>query len=335
MTDNILTTEGAPVAEPGDCDARGAESLSVVICAYTTARWVDLCRAAESVLSQDGPTTEVILVIDHCDALYVRACDRFGTDERVTVHRSVETPGLSGARNTGLSVAHGDVIAFIDDDAEAEPGWTRTLMRHYQDRRVVVVGGYAVPMWPDGHRPPWMPEEFDWVVGCSYKGQPTRLTEVRNPIGCNMSLRRAVIAVVGGFRPEVGRIGSTPLGCEETELCIRIRSSRRSNLILFDPEMRVHHHISPDRAEFRYFLRRCHHEGMSKAVVRELASASEALSSERAYTLRVLPGAVLREVSSISIDGVTRALVMLLGFAVTSAGYLRARIGSHALKDRS
>ena len=73
-----------------------------------------------------------------------------------------------------MGAAHGDVIAFIDDDANAEPGWTRTLMRHYRDRRVACVGGYATPVWPEC-RPFWMPEEFDWVVGCSYVGQPTQL----------------------------------------------------------------------------------------------------------------------------------------------------------------
>ena len=331
LADDIFAIECSPAAATDECDADRAESLSVVICAYTTARWVDLCRAAESVLSQDGPTPEVILVIDHCDELYVRACNRFGTDERVTVQRNTEAPGLSGARNTGVGAAHGDVIAFIDDDANAEAGWTRTLMRHYQDSRVACVGGYAVPIWTDG-RPSWMPEEFDWVVGCSYVGQPTWLAPVRNPIGCNMSMRRSVIDVVGGFRSEVGRIGSTPVGGEETELCIRIRSNRSSNQVLFDPEMRVRHHISPDRGTLRYFVRRCHHEGLSKAIVRELANAPEALSSERAYTLRVLPGAVLREISSMSSDGFARAAVMLLGLAVTSAGYVRGRVSRRILR---
>jgi GT2 family glycosyltransferase len=330
----ILATERPFLAVPGVCDGGRAESLSVVICAYTTQRWADLCRAVDSVLSQDGATPELILVIDHCHELYLRACNRFRTDERVAVRRNTEEPGLSGARNTGVGAAHGDVIAFIDDDADAEPGWARALMHHYQDRRVAGVGGYAVPIWPE-RRPAWMPQEFDWVVGCSYTGQPTHLAPVRNPIGCNMSLRRSVLDVVGGFRSEVGRIGSTPVGGEETELCIRIGSNRSSNQILFDPEMRVRHHISPDRATLRYFLRRCHHEGLSKAIVGELANAPEALSSERAYTLRVLPRAVLREVSSMSSDGLARAAVMLLGLAVTSAGYVRAKVGRRVLRGRS
>src|SRR6201995_5384201 len=160
LADDNFAIERSPVAASDECVAARAESLSVVICAYTTARWADLCRAAESVLSQDEPAAEVILVIDHCDELYVRACDRFGTHERVTVQRNTEAPGLSGARNTGVAAAHGDVIAFIDDDADAEAGWTPTLMRHFEDSRVACVGGFAIPIWTDG-RPSWMPEEFD------------------------------------------------------------------------------------------------------------------------------------------------------------------------------
>ena len=301
-----------------------AASVSVVICAYTTRRWEDLRRAMESVLAQDDPVAELILVIDHCDELYALAGERF-TDPAVTVLRNAEAQGLSGARNTGVAAASGDVVAFLDDDADADHDWTRTLVRHYQDDDVAGVGGYAAPVWPDA-RPAWMPREFDWVVGCSYIGQPTSLAPVRNPIGCNMSLRRSVLGVVGGFRSEIGRVGSTPVGGEETELCIRIRSTGASNTVLFDPEMRVQHHVSLDRTSPRYFVRRCYHEGLSKAVVTELAKSQQALSAESAYVRTVLPRAVLREIGSLHRDGVARAAMIVVGLVVTTAGYVRAKV---------
>jgi GT2 family glycosyltransferase len=308
----------------GQRDTDWAESLTVVICAYTTRRWADLCHAVESVLAQDVPALEVILVIDHCDELYLRTCSRFGKDNRVTVRQNTEAPGLSGARNTGVAAAHGDVVAFLDDDAAAEPGWAQTLMRHYQDRSVAAVGGYAAPIWPD-RRPAWMPKEFDWVVGCSYVGQPTQLAPVRNPIGCNMSIRRSVLGVVGGFSSDLGRIGSLPVGCEETELCIRIRENQPSSQILLDPEAVVRHRVSCDRTTLRYFVQRCHREGMSKAIVTELANTAKALGTERTYAFSVLPRAVLREGLSLRHDGLARTAVILLGLAVTTAGYLRAK----------
>jgi glycosyltransferase involved in cell wall biosynthesis len=321
-----------PVAEAHDAGA--ADTLSVVICAYTTRRWGDLCRAVISVLSQRGPIPELILVIDHSDELYARAVERFGHDDRVTVVQNTETRGLSGARNSGVRHASGDVVAFLDDDAVADPHWAQALMRHYKDGAVAGVGGYAAPVWPD-IRPAWMPAEFDWVVGCSYIGQPTQLAPVRNPIGCNMSLRRSTVQAVGGFKSEVGRVGSTPVGGEETELCIRVRATNKSSEILFDPEALVQHHVSPDRATLRYFVRRCYHEGLSKAVVADLTAAQVALSSERAYVRNVLPKAAVREVSSMSSDGLARAGVMCLGLGVTVAGYVRAKVSSRLRGQRS
>lgn len=309
-------------------------TLSVVICAYTTRRWSDLCQSMESVLAQSGSVSELILVVDHCDDLHGLALARYGADARVSVLRNVETRGLSGARNTGVGAATGDIVAFLDDDATAEPGWTTALMRHYDDARVACVGGYAAPVWP-GERPAWMPAEFDWVVGCSYLGQPTQLAPVRNPIGCNMSMRRSVMNVVGGFRSEVGRVGTTPVGGEETELCIRILASAPENLVLYDPEMRVQHHVSLDRTTLRYFVRRCYHEGMSKAIVTELADAAQTLSTESAYVRNVLPRGVLRGAASLTGAGMSRALVILVGLTVTSAGYARAKVGRRLQRRRS
>jgi len=303
-----------------------AQELSVVICAYTTERWERLRHAVESVLTGSYDPVDLILVIDHCDELLESAAQLYGVDRRVRVIPNTEAQGLSGARNTGVRAARGDVVAFLDDDAVAQPGWADDLRSHFSDATVAGVGGYASPVWPDA-RPTWMPAEFDWVVGCSYIGQPERLAQVRNPIGCNMSLRRSVFLQVGGFRSEVGRVGATPVGCEETELFIRVRADETSNQVLFDPNIRVEHHVSEDRTTLRYFVRRCYHEGLSKAVVAELVGATDGLSSERSYVSRVLPIAVARELMSMTPDGAARAAAICLGLAATAVGFVRATIG--------
>ncbi|BBY65358.1 glycosyltransferase family 2 protein [Mycolicibacterium helvum] len=316
---SLTSDEHNPVAAPTDV-------LSVVICAYTQARWTWLCEAVESVLAGSNAPVEVIVVIDHCDELLESAAHHFAADRRVQVIANRDVRGLSGARNTGVRNARGDVVAFLDDDAAAQPGWADKLMDHYRDDTVAGVGGYARPVWP-GSRPAWLPAEFDWVVGCSYIGQPTRLAQVRNPIGCNMSLRRSVVEKVGGFRSEVGRVGTTPVGCEETELFIRVRADRAANRVLFDPDIRVEHHVSEDRTTLKYFVRRCYHEGLSKAVVTELAGAADGLSSERSYVGRVLPIAIARELASMTSDGLARAAVICLGLAATTIGFVRAKVG--------
>lgn len=129
-------------------------ALSVVVCAYTLDRWDDLRAAIASVLTQNRPADEVVLVVDHCQALYERASKALPA---VRVVPSSGPRGLSGARNTGVAVSHGDVVAFLDDDAAAEPDWTDRLMAHYDDPRVAGVGGLVRPRWST-RRPVWFPQ---------------------------------------------------------------------------------------------------------------------------------------------------------------------------------
>lgn len=312
-----------PYLDPAD--RRPADSLSVVVCSYTTERWDDLCRAVDSVLTEDAPSLQVVLVIDHNDELFARAAHRFAGESRIMLCRNAGTRGLSDARNTGVEAADGEVVAFLDDDAAVQPGWSRALLSHYDDPRVIGVGGHAAPVWPQG-RPRWMPAEFDWVVGCSYVGQPEGVARVRNPLGCNMSLRRSVFTDIGGFRPEVGRVGSVPVGGEETELFLRLRTRRPADRVLLDPDAAVRHWVSADRATPRYFLSRCYHEGLSKAVVTRLAATPGSLDSEQSYATRVLPRAVAREAVSPRRGGRRRAAMMVLGLGATTAGYLRGTL---------
>ncbi|RJO73427.1 glycosyltransferase family 2 protein [Nocardia panacis] len=303
-------------------------SVSVVICAYTELRWDDMRAAVASVLAQTPRAHEVLLIIDNNPELLARARTSYCAEPLVRVLPNAQAKGLSGARNTGILAARGEIVAFLDDDAGAESEWLAAMVGHYADGAVAGVGGRAEPRWPQ-ERPTWLPAEFDWVVGCSYVGQPTSVTGVRNFIGANMSLRRDILARTGGFSHEIGRIGTVPLGCEETELCIRVRDVQPGATLLYDPAMRVRHRVTPDRIRLRYFVRRCYHEGLSKAVVAGRVGADAALSSERDYTRRVLPRAVLRGLRTPASGGLLRAAAVLLGLAVTTLGYLRGRLRAH------
>ncbi|WP_420750590.1 glycosyltransferase family 2 protein [Rhodococcus sp. O3] len=297
-------------------------TYSVVICAYTMKRWPSLCRAVESIRHQDAPVHEILVVIDHCEELERTAARHFESDPRVRVLTNRYERGLSGARNTGIEAAGGSVVAFLDDDACADPSWYRVSAAHFADPNVLGVGGHARPSWPHT-RPSWFPAEFDWVVGCSYVGQPDTVAPVRNFLGCSMAFRREALEASDGFALGIGRVGTLPTGCEETELCIRIAQHRSDAVLLLDPGMRVTHAVSPERTTFRYFLSRCYHEGTSKAVISGTVGPRDALSSERSYTLHTLPRAVLRGLLSPRDGGVTRAAAVCAGLAVTAVGYVR------------
>ena len=238
-------------------------TVTVVICAYTERRWQQMVDAVNSVGKQSYRASQLVLVIDHNPALLERALAEF-TD--VDVVPNADESGLSGARNTGVRHAGSDIVAFLDDDALAEPDWLELLIAPYRDADVVGTGGVARAAWPVS-RPSWFPPEFDWVVGCSYRGLPEGQAPVRNPIGANMSFRRLAFDRAGGFRSDFGRLGTLPLGCEETEFSIRVRRVIPEAQILHVPGAVVDHFVSTDRTTVKYFLRRCVAEGLSKATV--------------------------------------------------------------------
>jgi GT2 family glycosyltransferase len=314
--------------------ARGADlDVSVVICAYTEKRWDETLAAVRSIGAQQPAPREIILVVDHNRPLYERL--RAALPD-VMVVENREARGLSGGRNTGIARAGGEIVAFLDDDAIAEPDWLKFLVDPYNEPDVVGVGGLTHPLWAGGRRPSWFPEEFDWVVGCSYRGLPVTPSPVRNVLGGNASFRREVFAVAGGFRSSIGRSASSrPLGCEETELCIRLTQRRPGSVLVFDNRAVIWHRVPTERARFGYFLSRCYAEGLSKALVAGSVGATDGLASERRYATRTLPAGVLRGMRDAAHGrpaGLARSAAIALGLAATAWGYglgtARRQLGS-------
>lgn len=310
---------------PRDDGTAMTRDVSVIVCTYTLERWDEMAAALDSAARQVPPPSELILVVDSNPELLERAQHELPD---VWVMRNAGDRGLSGARNTGLYASGGEIAAFLDDDAEADPGWLAALVAPYDDERVIATGGKAVPVWETA-RPRWMPDEFDWVVGCSYRGLPEGEAEIRNPIGCTMSMRRVAAVDAGGFRADVGRVGTLPTGAEETELAIRLRRLHPGSRVIYVPTSTVRHHAPASRARWAYFQSRCFHEGRSKAILSRLEGTTAGLSAERAYLLRVLPAGVLRGIGQLlrgDRGGAQRAAAIVAGASITMFGYLSGRI---------
>ena len=320
-------------AAPGAVEA-GALRASVVICAFTQRRWEQLQRAVASVHRQTVPVHEVLVVIDHNDDLYEQAAA--GLDARVL--RNADVQGLSGARNTGVRHATGEVVVFLDDDAWAEDDWLARLLDAYGEPTVLGVGGGVAPAF-EGRRPRSLPPEFYWVVGCSYTGQPVVRSVVRNMIGANMSFRRSAFDRAGGFSTSLGRIGDRPLGCEETEFCIRAAAAVPGSRVVLEPAALVHHQVPPSRTSWSYFRSRCYSEGLSKAAVARLAGSGPGLASERSYATRTLPTGVARGLTDLlarrDATGPVRAAGIVVGLVWTTAGYVRGRLSPRVADGRT
>ncbi|GAA3441539.1 glycosyltransferase family 2 protein [Planomonospora venezuelensis] len=306
---------------------------SVVICVYTEERWEDIREAVDSVRRQSRRPHELILVVDYNPDLHLMLKREY--PDAIVVENTHEK-GLSGGKNTGAATASGDIVAYLDDDAVAEPGWLEALEEGFQDPAVVGVGGLTRPLWATGRRPRWFPQEFDWTVGCTYQGMPTARAPIRNVMGGNAAFRKEVVTESGGFHTGIGRSVQgrkpRPLGCEETEFCIRISQRMPGSVMMFEPEAVIGHKVSAARSRFSYFRSRCYAEGLSKALVAQSVGAGDGLASERAHALKALPLGALRGVGEAlrgDVSGLGRAAAIVVGLAWTTWGYV---VGSLRLK---
>jgi glycosyltransferase involved in cell wall biosynthesis len=318
-------------------------ATSVVVSTYDEKRWDDLAACMRSLAEQSRPPLETILVVDHNPALLERAKREF-SGARVIANDRLR--GLAGARNSGIAAARGEIVAFIDDDARAEPQWLDELEGCIADATTVGAGGALLPLW-QGPAPGWFPKEFYWVFGCSYTGLPEGLAPVRNPIGANMAVRASVLTEVGGFREgqsddaprEIRSRGVVRAGGnvpDDTDLAIRVKQRRPDAVWLYQPRARVLHTVTPERASLGYFLRRCYEEGAGKANLSRYVGASDGLSSERRHLAVVLPrGAMrgLRDLGSGDGGGALRAGAIVIGVLSSAAGFLVATLAGALKRD--
>ena len=153
-----------------------------------------------------------------------------------------------------------------------------------------------------------------------------------------MSLRKEVFQNVGAFRSGMGRIGTLPFGCEETELCIRASQRFPDRKFVYIFSARVTHNVPALRGKFKYFCARCYAEGISKALVTHLVGGQDGLSSERTYTFKTLPAGIGRGIWDAirfqDLTGFGRAGAILIGLALTTLGYLVGKFSMLKLRSQ-
>lgn len=317
---------------------------TVVVSTYDERRWGDLLACLRSLRRQTCRPFETVVVVDHNPELLERARCAF-PDLIVMGNRRAR--GLAGARNSGVDVATGDVVAFIDDDAYAEPQWLARLIEALANPEVVGAGGALLPAWP-GRRPRWFPPEFQWVIGCSYAGLPETPAPVRNPIGANMAVRANVLREVGGFRegqggdapreiPSRGVVRAAGNVPDDTELAIRVSRLRPGAVWMYEPRAVVHHTVTAERASLGYFLRRCFEEGSGKANLSRQLGSTDSLGAERHHLLTVLPRALTYSLADFfggDAAGAQRAAAIVAGTASAALGFLSAALGGRRRRPR-
>jgi glycosyltransferase involved in cell wall biosynthesis len=244
-------------------------SLSVVICTLDRA---ELLRGCLDALAGEVPangTVEVIVVdngsTDHTPA--VAAAHPFAA----LVHEPVR--GLARARNRGLAASHGDVVAYLDDDARTVPGWAAALLDARRTWPEAAVFGGPVRLEWAAARPRWLiPSLEPWFSAVDH-GRTTRpLAEQEHLVGANLAVVRERAAAVGGFATTLGRVGPSLASNEELDLVRRLRAAGGG--VVWVPGAAVRHLVGRERMTRRWLLRRGWAQGRSDRVAAALEGAA-------------------------------------------------------------
>lgn len=257
-----------------------APALSVVIATHNRAAL--LSRCLEALQKQTGIQFNDIdvVVVDNCSVDGTKAVVEAFARRNVPARYVFEpTLGLSVARNTGLAAAQAPLVAYLDDDAFAEPQWAEAVLQAFDSHgpNVAVVAGRVYPEW-EVAPPPYMTPYLEALYTVHDRGdEPRLMKETEYFVGANMTFRRTVLQQLGGFEARLGRIGSSLLSNEETYL--RDRLAARGYECAYAPRAVVHHHIGKDRLTPQYVRKRLLAQGESDVIGAVLKSGSGSIGT--------------------------------------------------------
>jgi glycosyltransferase involved in cell wall biosynthesis len=244
--------------------------VSAIICTHNREQY--LGAAIDSLLAQNFANFEVI-VVDNASTDRTPAIVQTRLADARLKYVYEPVPGLSVARNTGAKVAQGNILAYLDDDAVANPHWLSQIYAAYQaNAKLAIAGGKVTLLWVAGMTAPnWLSTELAGNLGAYdlgdtlvYVEQP-RLT----PRGLNYSIRKTFLDQVGGFDPNLGRVGKNLLSNEElhmTDLALQ-----QGWQVAYLPEALVAHNVAPERVQRQWFLNRGWWQGISECYREQIA----------------------------------------------------------------
>lgn len=243
--------------------------VTVVVATYDRSRY--LPRLMDSLVSQqvhDQFRYEIVVVDNNSNdetAGIIRQYQR--TASNVAVKYVFEArQGLSYARNAGVKHASGKYIAFIDDDAYAEPQWLYELWTAITTQPGVVCVGGRTKLWWEEQEPPWMDVRLTYLLGQCGKGDEPRLLKAnRMPCGGNSLYVKSLFLRCGGLAPDLGRSGLRLMAYEEIDLLLRMQAT--GGYMAYAPRAVIHHHVPRERAVESALIERAHWNGYSEALV--------------------------------------------------------------------
>ena len=223
--------------------------LSIIICTYNRDRYLKICLQSITTLTADKASYEVIVVNNNCTDSTDELCQHFVQQHPDIPFRQVmeKNQGLGFARNKGIAEARGEIISFIDDDAEVTPLFVQSILNAFtQYPQYNALGGKILPVYEDGKEPKWMNKYLFGPISKVDYGNKTRPFPKKYPAGCNMVFRRQLFEKYGNF---VGQLSRS----DDKDIFLRLKKHREK--VLYAAEVVVYHHIPSDRINYKSIIK--------------------------------------------------------------------------------
>ena len=199
--------------------------MKISVCIPAT-RAASLDRAIQSVTAQTWGEWEVVVLGQGdgaAEAAMRAAISLVAAGESRVRYVHLAARGLSRARNAAFEEASGEVVAFLDDDCEADPAWLETIASAFTaDPGLGVVGGAVTPNGPVGPLsscPTLIPAEAVYDPGAT----PQRPPEGWDWIGANFAIRVDLVDRIGPWDEHLGAGAEFPAG-EDTDYKLRLEA---------------------------------------------------------------------------------------------------------------
>jgi glycosyltransferase involved in cell wall biosynthesis len=223
--------------------------ISVVV---GTTRSGTLKYLVQSIIRQEYENWELIILEQGNDPkLKVEVRETLALDCRIQAY-NMDGFGLSKARNLGIKAARGDVIAFTDDDCEADPRWLASIAECFQaEPEVGIVAGNVVAPKASAFSISTCPS----AQVREYIYRPSQLNYHAPPffyfIGANFSVSSSALAVIGLFDEILG-VGSEFSAGEDTDFCLRAEAL---NIAMWTTPRSIIYHTYGRRSGIRQVLK--------------------------------------------------------------------------------
>lgn len=245
--------------------------LSIIICTYNRSNFLEKLLESLTQMTLPQEFFEIIIIDNASTDNTKEVSDNYQTRFNNYIYHYEKELGLSFARNTGIEVSNGNVVAYIDDDATVDKAWAENVYNVFKEINPppAALGGKIFPDW-EIKRPSWYPDELLSYISCVDNGPEAKKITSNRIYGCNSIYLKDKLIQYGKFDPKLGRVKNKQFTHEERHLLHKMEENNET--LFYHPNIITYHFIPKERATYKYLIERALGSGRSGAILDSIST---------------------------------------------------------------